>query len=178
TQQVAEVRPTQRSIGGPPPTTPTNKEKNQGEQKSKEPSPPPSTVAKELPRDDEKKVGSFVVGDKNWISVLVQRKAEANPWAVLQNGDLVYTANTLVSLPGYRSLLALDSGVNLMLWGTLPEFTAFPPLLESSIMLNAPEPGFDLDFTLDCGRVHVANRKEPKGPVKLRLRFLRETWDL
>jgi hypothetical protein len=144
----------------------------------KPPPPPPPVEPRELPRDDEKKVGSFVAEDKKWLSVLVQRKTEANPWAILQPGDGVYTANTLISLPGYRSLIALDSGVNLMLWGTLPEFTAFPPLLESSIMLNAPEPGFDLDFTLDCGRVHVANRKEPKGPVKLRLRFLRETWDL
>jgi pSer/pThr/pTyr-binding forkhead associated (FHA) protein len=182
TQQVAEVRPTQRSVEGPPSTTPTNTEKNQGEQNRKEP-PPPPLVPKELPRDDEKKVGSFVAGDKNWISVLVQRKAEANPWAVLQQGDWVYTANTLISLPGYRSLLALDSGVNLTLWGNLPEFASPPPertapVLESAIMLNAPDPGFDLDFTLDRGRVHVANRKDPKGPAKVRFRFLRQTWDL
>jgi hypothetical protein len=83
----------------------------------------------------------------------------------------------LLSLPGYRSTLALDAGVQLTLWGNLPEFSAFPPLLETAVMLNTPAAGVDCDLTLERGRVHLANTK-PAGPARVQLRFLRQVWDL
>jgi FHA domain len=129
------------------------------------------------PSEEVKPVGSYVALDR-WVSVLLQRQAEAHPWAVLRPESRVSTATTLVSLPGYRSLLALDAGLHLTVWGNLPEFSAFPPVLESVVMLHAPAPGVDLDFTLDRGRVLVANRKPAAGPARVRLRFLREVWDL
>jgi hypothetical protein len=110
--------------------------------------------------------------------VLLRREGEAHPWAVLRPESRVSTAQTLVSLPGYRSLVALDSGAHLTLWGNLPEFSGSPPVLESVVMLHAPEAGTDLDFTLDHGRVVVANRKAPPAPLRVRLRFLGEVWDL
>jgi hypothetical protein len=136
------------------------------------PAPPPH-----IPSEEVKEVGSYVALD-GWVSVLLQRQGEGYPWVVLRPEARVSTATTLVSLPGYRSLLALDGGVHLTLWGNLPEFSAFPPVLESVAMLNAPAPGVDLDFTLDRGRVLVANRKAPPGPAHVRVRFLREAWEL
>lgn len=140
----------------------------------KPPSPPEKRVA---PSEEVKEVGAYVALDQ-WVSVLLQRQGEAYPWTVLRPEARVSTGHTLVSLPGYRSLIALDGGPHLTLWGNLPEFSAFPPVLESVVMLHAPAAGTDLDFTLDRGRVVVANRKAPAGPVHVRVRFLREMWEL
>jgi hypothetical protein len=145
---------------------------------AKRPAPSPAeTTAKGVPSGEVKEVGSYVALD-GWVSVLLQRQGETYPWGVLRPESKVSTAQTLISLPGYRSLLALDSGVHLTLWGNLPEFSAFPPVLESVVMLHVPAAGTDLDFTLDRGRVVVANRKNPAGPARVRLRFLREAWEL
>jgi hypothetical protein len=143
----------------------------------------PSTLASEKPAEkppadlEMKEVGAYVALD-NWVSVLLRRQGEGQPWGVLRPESRVATAQTLISLPGYRSLLMLDGGMHLTLWGNLPEFAVFPPILESVVMLHAPAAGTDLDFTLDRGRVIVANRKAPSGPAHVRVRFLRETWEL
>jgi hypothetical protein len=129
------------------------------------------------PNLDVQKIGSYVVL-KNWVSVLLGREGEDRPWGVMAPEARVATAQTLVSLPGYRSLVVLDKGVHLTLWGNLPEFSSRPPVFESVVMLHPPTADTDLDFTLDRGRVVIANRKNPAGPAHVRLRFLRETWDL
>ena len=143
--------------------------------------PPPIKVPVEeangtAPSMEVKQVGVYVALN-HWVSVLLQRQGEAYPWAVLRPESKVSTAYTLVSLPGYRSLLDLDAGLRLTLWGNLPEFSPFPPVLESAVMLHAPAVGFDLDFTLDRGRAIVANSK-PSGPARVRVRFLREVWEM
>lgn len=139
--------------------------------------PVPVETAKAAPSEEVIPAGSYVALDQ-WVSVLLQRQGEAHPWAVLRPEGRVATGHTLVSLPGYRSLIALDSRVHLTLWGNLPEFSAFPPVLESVAMLHNPSSGVDLDFTLDRGRVLIANRKASGGPARVRLRFLREMWEL
>lgn len=148
------------------------------------PKPPPLSVIapnentpKGAASEEVKEVGSYVALDQ-WVSVLLQRQGEAYPWVVLRPEARVSTACTLVSLPGYRSLIALDSGPHLTLWGNLPEFSASPPVLESVVMLHIPAADIDLDFTLDRGRVLIANRKKSAGPIHVRLRFLREAWEL
>ncbi len=138
---------------------------------------PAPDTPKGAPSEEVKEVGSYVALDR-WVSVLLQRQGEAYPWAILRPEARVSTACTLVSLPGYRSLLALDGGAHLTLWGNLPEFSASPPVLESVAMLHSPTSGVDLDFTLDRGRILIANRKASAAPVHVRLRFLRETWEL
>src|SRR5207253_10984350 len=68
-------------------------------------------------------------------------------------------------------------GAQLLLWGNLPEFSRLlPPRLESAVVLHA-NPEFDLDFTLDRGRVLLSNHKR-EGPARIRLRFQDEAWDL
>ncbi len=127
---------------------------------------PPSTERRELGR------ASLVAGPP---SVLLQH-AEGKPWVrVRPQRDRVASVDQLVSLPGYRSEVRLDSGVYLTLWGSLPEFSGIP-VLESAVVLHA-NPAFDLDFTLDHGRVVLANHKSA-GPARVRARFLGEVWDL
>lgn len=146
---------------------------------------PPAPAAVERPEGDPgnngpsdmvKEVGSYVALE-HWVSVLLQRQGETSPWVVLRREAKVSTATTLVSLPGYRSLIALNTDLDLILWGNLPEFDGFS-VRESVVMLHAPASGVDLDFTLDRGRVHIANRKPSKGPAHVRLRFLREVWEM
>jgi pSer/pThr/pTyr-binding forkhead associated (FHA) protein len=132
---------------------------------------------KPSPELETKEIGAYVALDK-WVSVLLRRQGEDQPWGVLPPEARVATAQTLVSLPGYRSLLLLDGGMQLTLWGNLPEFSPFPPVLESVVMLHAPASGIDLDFTLDRGRVLVANRKTPAGPARVRMHFLQQVWEL
>jgi hypothetical protein len=135
---------------------------------------PPIVPSREL---ETKEIGAYVALDK-WVSVLLRRQSEDQPWGVLPPEARVATAQTLVSLPGYRSLLLLDGGMQLTLWGNLPEFSPFPPVLESVVMLHAPSSGIDLEFTLDRGRVLVANRKTPAGPARVRMHFLQQVWEL
>jgi hypothetical protein len=124
-----------------------------------------------------KEIGTYVALE-HWVSVLLQRQGEGYPWTVLHPDARLSTASTLVSLPGYQSFIALDSGLHLTLWGNLPEFSAWPPVFESVVMLNAPSPNVDLDFTLDRGRVLIASRKTSGEAARVRVRFLREIWEL
>jgi hypothetical protein len=112
-------------------------------------------------------------------SILVQRPDEAgSPWKRVSSNTPVYTSDHLVSLPGYTSEIKSDSGVRLQLWGTVPRFTpaVLAPLFESAVTLHA-NPKFDLDLTLDRGRLFLANAKD-KGPARVRLRFEKEVWDV
>jgi len=50
------------------------------------------------------------------------------------------------------------------------------PVIETAAVLH-PSTAFDLDFTLDRGRVDVTNQKD-KGSAKVRVRFEKRFWDL
>ncbi len=140
-----------------------------------EPPAPPAAGNLELA---EVPVGRRLMQPEWGPSVLLARRGDAYPWAPLAADEKVLTAQPLLSLPGYRSEIFLDSKVQLTLWGNVPEFDGITPmLLESVAMLRAPETGTDLDLTLEWGRVKVANRKED-GPAHVRLRFRGEVWDL
>ncbi len=128
-----------------------------------------------LPSADVKPVGRYLRSDQARPSVLVQRAGENYPWTVLRKGQAVSTAHTLVSLPGYESLVVMDNGLRLNLWGSLPQLSN--TVRESAVMLNVADPGVDLDLTLDRGRVEI-NRADTAGKAHVRLRFLREVWDV
>src|SRR5262249_26339434 len=94
-------------------------------------------------------------------------------------GAQVYTNDPLVSLPGYMSELRLDSGVRVLLRGSLREFAADPfmaLLMESAVRLHK-NPEFDADLTLDRGRVYLSSHKQ-NGAAHARLGFAGEVWDL
>ncbi|HZU37749.1 MAG TPA: hypothetical protein VFA18_17650, partial [Gemmataceae bacterium] len=132
---------------------------------------PPGPTATKL------ELGTYVALE-NWVSVLLARAGEEYPWVVLQPDARVEADQELVSLPGYQSLLTLDGGVNLTLWGSLPELSAGDPVFESVVLLHEPADGRHLDFTLDRGRVHLAAQPKDGRPARVRLRFLGEVWDL
>ena len=71
----------------------------------------------------------------------------------------------------------LNKHVRLQLWGTLPEITKHPSLFESAVVLHA-NPKFDLELTLERGRIFLANTSADKKPVHVRLRFEKEIWDV
>jgi hypothetical protein len=121
-------------------------------------------------------VGAYVHADNEPPSILLQRQRDPEPWERVASGSRVQTEYYLVSLPGFRSKVYLDSKVLLTLWGNVPELSSFPPVLEATVRLHDPaRAGVDLDFTLDHGRVVVANRK-PKGEARVRVRFRQQSW--
>jgi serine/threonine-protein kinase len=165
----------------PPPTPPEPEiPENPGPKKLVKPKPvkpikPEPVKPPEIAPNVE--VGSYAARD-NWPSLLLARQGEGHPWAVLSDRAPVSTEQTLLGLPGNLGLVVLKSGLDLMLWGDLPQFNATTPVLECVLTLHAPAAGTDLDFEIDRGRVRIVNRKEPPVPGKVRLRFLREEWDL
>jgi hypothetical protein len=127
------------------------------------------------PSEEQRAVGQYVKPVRALPDILVSRAKPADAWQRLASGQKVQSTDALVSLPGYHSELSLDGGVGLTLWGSTYEFNS--PLLESAVVLYAPEEGFDADFALDRGAVLLANRKD-KDPAKVRVRFQGEVWDV
>ena len=151
-------------------------------------------------------VGAYLPPPRDESSILVQRQTDQPGWKRLAAGKSdVFSTDDLVSLPGYNSELALgaDGGAHVLLHGQTPQFAVrpsldylreraartpnYPPapginmdyLMESAVRLHQPEVGFDADLTLDRGRIYLSNhRAKDKDPVKVRLRFADEVWDL
>jgi hypothetical protein len=151
----------------PPPVEPPPAEKA--------PAPAPLQPGDDKPSPERRDLGRYVFPMSAPPNVLLTRTADKNPWQRVRPGTRLATTDPLVSLPGYRSAVQLDSGVLLTLWGNVPEFSRIP-VLESAVVLHA-NPAFDLDFTLDRGRAVIANQKS-SGPARVRLRFHDEVWDL
>jgi WD40 repeat protein len=112
-------------------------------------------------------------------SVLLRCRAGDASWQRLQPGEAVRSTDLLVSLPGYRSELELDGNVGLTLCGNLPEQRRLP-LLESAVILHVPGAGAaeraDASFTLERGRVRIANRRG--GQARVQVRFEDQVWQL
>ena len=124
-------------------------------------------------RTERREAGKFT--SKGEILV---RRGKDGDWENISAGGIVRTAEPLVSLPGSRSEVRLNSGVGLLLWGALPEMQLPFPLLESAATLHPAPRDLDADLTLQRGRVYLSNRKE-KGPARVRLRFWKgESWDI
>src|SRR5262249_51212682 len=108
-------------------------------------------------------------------TILLQGTKDKSGWQRLRPESRVSSADYLLSLPGYHSDLRLDRGVQLELWGNLPQFSQIPVLESGVFLIN--NPSVDLDFTLDHGRVVLKNVKN-EGPARVRVHFLSEAWDL
>jgi hypothetical protein len=156
------------------PEKPARKQQKPVKEPEKPTRQPPTTV-RALPSIEVKVVGHYLRLDTARPSVLVQRGGESEPWTVLRSGQAVSTAHSLVSLPGYESLVSLAGGLRLNLWGSLPEFGE--PVQESAIMFNNPAPGVAVDLTLERGRVEIDGSRAAAG-TRVRLRFLRQVWDV
>jgi hypothetical protein len=105
---------------------------------------------------------------------LLQRDDPEKPWRVLEPRESVAGQALLLALPGSRAEVDSPNGaVRLTLAGTWPP-AAFPPVLESAVRLH-PKKKFDLEFTLERGRVLLTNRRS-KGPATARVHFGDESW--
>jgi len=145
-----------------------------------EPMPEPKVEPKRplIPPPDQPNPRREIVGKFQSVdTVLLTRENPTAAWKrVLLLSPEIASRDQLVSLPGYRSEVQLDSGVKVVLWGNLPEFLDMP-LLETRLTFHAPQPGIDADFTLDAGRVFLSTKRANK-PSIVRLRFKSEIWDI
>ena len=120
-------------------------------------------------------VGHYIAEAKPH-SVLYQHPAAGDRWQRVHGlQSPVQSACAYLSLPGYRSEIDMAGGVRLSLWGTVPDPNRLVPIAESQVVLNH-DPAFDLDLTLQRGRVAITKHKA--DPARLRLRFEREVWDV
>jgi hypothetical protein len=106
---------------------------------------------------------------------LLLRKVGETEWKRVLPREQVRTGELLVTLPGYRSQLLLNSQVELELIGNLPELSR-NRVLESAVALHVPEGDFDIDMSLHRGRVVITGRAD--RATTLRLRFRDQTWDM
>jgi hypothetical protein len=144
----------------------TDKDTSKETSKEKDAPGRPSTVVKNL--------GVYEGGavDKAG-AVLLQKVSEDDKkgrWVRMlkPNTVAVRSYEPLLSLPGYQSVVALDSGARLTLFGTVPEVWVMPLTREAVVLLHASD-SVDLDMTLVRGRVILANTKDQ--PLKVRVRF-------
>ncbi len=107
--------------------------------------------------------------------VLVARAPEEEMWTRIAAGGDLSSSDRLVCLPGYRTKLKFDTGLTAELWGNLPELLGFR-VLETAITLHVAPKGYDAELTLRVGRVYFNTSKA--GGAKIRVRFLKEIWDI
>jgi hypothetical protein len=157
----------------PPPETKTETpKKTETPTQNKPDDRPPPVTQVQPPRPERQELGKYILLPP---SILLQQAQGKAIWQRVKPESPIYSTDYLVSLPGYRSELRLDSGVKMVLWGNLPEFSRIP-VLESAVTLHV-NPAFQADFTLDHGRVVLSNTRK-EGPARVRLRFGDEVWDL
>jgi hypothetical protein len=176
-------------------------EKEKQEEKPKAPEPkevPPPAKENKIevdvppvpPEPRERSLGEFEPPSPPAAAVLVQllpdkKQPERKHWTrLLRTKDPAHVLSSapLLSLPGYQSVVHMDSGPRLTLWGNVPEFWLLPLALESKVTLH-PSDQLDLDLTLSRGRIAIMNPKEQVA--KVRLRFANpsnpskgEIWDM
>ena len=149
-----------------PTPTPADKEEPRGRN-----APPRSTV---------REIASYRGALGEMATVLVRAGIEG--WSWLPTNSVVRSMESVSALPGFSAVLRSNSGVQLTLRGHLPAFS-YPSsplmnlLLESTVTLHDPPAGYDLDATLQRGRLYLRNAKE-SGPCKIRLRLDKEIWDV
>jgi hypothetical protein len=125
-----------------------------------------------IPKTPPKVVARYAPPGTNEPRSILLRRSKAQPdWLRLTGRSLdIWTGDRLVSLPGYHSEVRFANGVRLTLWGDLPELSLVSPLLESVVDVHDPT-DFDLDVTLDRGRILVANAKRNGEKARVRIRF-------
>jgi hypothetical protein len=107
-------------------------------------------------------------------TLLARQGPVGTAWQAVAKGATLYTGDMLVGLPG-AALESKNGAVQLKLLADVDKRSPFP-VLEAAVVLHEG-PGFDLDFTLDRGRVDLTNQKG-KGAARVRVRFHNEQWEL
>ena len=132
----------------------------------------PAEVPYTKPSAKQQLVALYMPAPKD-PGVLLQGKADKGPWTrVLPNigkkVDLnVTSARALLSLPGSKNLVILETGVEVTLWGNLFETTLDPFHAESRAIIHE-NAQLDADVTLQRGRLVVRNLKTKEATVRIR----------
>ena len=109
-------------------------------------------------------VGQHVPPGIKEPAALLQLKSDKGGWTNLAEKD-VFSGRPLLSLPGSKNIIALNSGVELTLWGNLVE-----ALTESRAVLHANDL-LDADVTLQRGRIVLRNDKKGATDALVRVRI-------
>jgi hypothetical protein len=125
-------------------------------------------VADEPPPDGKREAAGTSVSAKG---TLLRREHPGADWKVVEAKQALAGGDLLLGLPG-AALESKNGAVRLTL---LSDFESPLPVLEPGVILHS-NPDFDLDFTLDRGRVEVANTKD-KGPARVRVRAWGNSWE-
>jgi hypothetical protein len=114
-------------------------------------------------------VGRLVSKD----GTVLQRGKPDQAWQVVSQNDKLHAGALLIGLPGAVVETAKET-VRLTLLTDMDKNSPYP-ILEAAVVLH-DSPDYDLDFTLDRGRVDVTNIKK-KGPARVRIRFHDQKWE-
>jgi hypothetical protein len=106
---------------------------------------------------------------------LLRREATGSPWQLCKHGEPVRNGEHLVAL----AAVAMDSNNGAVHLSLLPDLAGLSslPVSESAVVVHE-NPGTDLEFTLERGRVAVTNQQKNKEPARVCLHFRKETWEL
>lgn len=104
---------------------------------------------------------------------LFSRTRFGQPWQKVPAEGAVRAGDLLFGLPG-ATVQSANEQVRLTLLADLDRNSPYP-ILEAAVILHE-SPDFDLDFTLDRGRVDVRNLKK-EGAARVRIRFHNQKWE-
>jgi len=109
--------------------------------------------------------------------VLLTQKTEGvlESWVRVAPKAEVMSTDRLLALPGYRARIKYDTGLTVELWGNLPELIPIQ-VLQTAITPTIADAGYDADITFHVGRIYLQTSKA--GGAKVRLRFLKEIWEI
>lgn len=106
-------------------------------------------------------------------ATLFARSKPGQDWQTVASKGEIHAGDLLVGLPG-AVLSTANGAVALSLLTDLDKNAPYP-ILEAAVVLHASAE-YDLDFTLDRGRVDVSNRKK-EGAARVRIRFHDQQWE-
>jgi len=98
---------------------------------------------------------------------LLVNEQPGQPWQAVDEGAEIKSRDLLLALPGMSAKVE-TRGLELTLWGNLPELSSFAGL-QSAVILHDSR-AFDLDFTLYQGRLILTNKKE-SGAARVWMRI-------
>jgi hypothetical protein len=162
----------------PPPMPPKEKES--------EVAPPPKKMGEDLVnKPAAPRMERGVAGKVETVNtIVVTRVDEGAAWLRLDPADesIVSFADQILTLPGFKADVQLETGIKVHLWGNVPELLP-SRLLEARVRFHTPErkagdkgEDFDADITLLTGRIYIGTTKASGGRV--RIRFANQIWDV
>lgn len=117
--------------------------------------------------------GSVVARLDTQDGTLFARSKPGQDWQTVASKGEIRAGDLLVGLPG-AVLSTANGAVGLSLLTDLDKNSPHP-ILEAAVVLHAST-DYDLDFTLNRGRVDVTNRKK-EGAARVRIRFHDQQWE-